>query len=395
MKGWLHILLLVLPALASAQDVAGCTGWLASVDEASQRIVLSWHRTQDPHAMGYHICTGTSDTCRQYAVLMDCDDTSYICPDHSPLERHHYGLHVFDSNYNTSPLTPFFGNMVLQTEVPQCETGVSAWWSPYENMPKGDPRYSLWVRLEPFDTAYDCYYVTSDTARLHYSFEMPEAVTRAWLKVEAEGEGGYRSLSNVVCVERRTVDRASFVEIEDLEYDSIETFVRLDFHLDNNFAADHYTLYRSIDGSPWREINTFATSLARYSYIDRDINPFDSLHCYQLGVKDACGMNEQYSPTACLVVPTPPLPAVAIPNIVVAGDEVNGCFRPVVRGLLGTLYELHIYNRQGLLVFQTSNPTEGWTPPPNCPQGAYAYHLRCQFNNGFIKNYTGVFTLIR
>lgn len=389
--------LLTLPLVTRGQadDVTLCSGWLASVDESTQQIVLSWHPSPDSNVWGYYICAGIPEgNCLDYDTVFGRLDTTYICTDHSPLERHLYALHVFDSANNASALTPRFGNMVLEASVPECETDVQVHWTPYEGMPEGRPVYTLWVRLEPSDDDYDCYYTTSDSNALSYSFEIPEEVTRAWIKVRAEAPGGYRSLSNVVMVERRTIDRAAFLEISDIEYDSINTQVLLSFHLDTAFHADHYTLYRSIDGSPWREIGTFHQENPRYS--DRDINPYDSLHCYQIGVLDACGMNEQYSfPSACVVVPTPPEPATAFPNIIVVGDPDNGCFRPVIRGLMGDLYQLAIYNRAGLLVFRTENQDEGWTPSTDTPQGVYAYHLRCRFNTGYIQSYAGTFAVIK
>ena len=393
MKRLIHTLLLLLPLAATAQDVALCSGWLASVDENTQQIVLSWHPSPDSSAWGYHICTGTP--CIDYDTVYGRMDTSYVCADHSPLEQHTYGLFVFDSNFNPSALTPHFGNMVLTAEVPECETTVEASWTPYVGMPEGRPRYTLWVRLEPFDADYDQYYTTSDSTALSYTFEMPESVTRAWLKVTADGEGGLRSLSNVISVERRTVERASFIEISHVEYDSINTNVLIDCHLDNSFNADYYTVYRSIDGNPIHPIGTFSTPLESYRFTDRNINPFDSLHCYWVGVNDACGMNEKRSPVECVVVPNPPPPGTAFPNVIFAGDPNNSHFLPVMRGLMGNLYELTIYNRQGLQVYHTENQYEGWTPTADTPQGVYVYHLRCRFNTGDIKNYTGTVTLIK
>ncbi|MBR6440516.1 MAG: hypothetical protein IKS44_00505, partial [Bacteroidales bacterium] len=293
MKRLAYTLLLLLPLAATAQDVPLCTGWLASVDETSQKIVLSWHASTDSSVAGYYLCTGSP--CIGYDSIFNRLDTTYICEDHSPLEQHSYGLFVFDTNGRPSARTPLFGNMVLTADVPECATTVNVSWTPYVGLPEGQPHYTLWVRLEPFDDDYDQYYTTTDNSALHYTFEMPEAVTRAWLKVTADGEGGLRSLSNVVSVERRTVERASFIEISQAEYDSIHTTVLLDLHLDNSFPADHYTLYRSIDGSPLREIGTFSTDQPFFRYTDTQINPFDSLHCYQASVLDGCGMNPLYS----------------------------------------------------------------------------------------------------
>ena len=397
MKRWIYILLLLLPWAAPCQDVSLCTGWKASVDESTQQIVLSWHPSPDPHAAGYHICSGPADTCRDYTTVYGRLDTVYVCDDHDPLQRHFYALHVFDSSQppHVSALTPTFGNIVLNAEVPECDTTVVATWNPYIGIPSGKARYTLWVRLEPFDDDYDKYYITDDSTKLRYTFGIPEDVTHAWLKVTADGPDGFQSLSNVVEVQRRTADRASFIEISGVEYDSIEIAVQLDFHLDNSFAADHYTLYRSIDGRPRRPCATFSTHQATYRYTDRDINPYDSLHCYWLGVKDACGMNEKLSPVACLVIPDPLPPAADFPNVLVAGDPDNGRFLPRMQGLMGNLYELSIYNRFGMLVYRTENQDEGWTPTADTPQGVYVYLLRCRFNTGAIKSFKGTVALIK
>lgn len=393
MKRWIYILLLLLPSVVAAQEVSRCTGYLASVDEETQKIVLTWHPSTDSAVAGYNVCTG--DPCLDERTINGSMDTTFVYDSHLATEAHTYCVWVFDSSGNVSPMTPPFGNMVLSATVPECETAVAVTWTPYIGMPSGDPRYTLWVKLEPFDTDYDSYYYTSDPTALSRDIEFPESVTRIWLKVEAEGTGGYHSWSNVVMVERPTVDSADFIEITGLEYDSITTSIRINCLLDNGFEADHYTVQRSIDGSPWRDRGTFRTRQATYTYVDSDINPYDSLHCYRLVVLDACGMNPKDSPSKCVVVPTPPPPAIAFPNAIVAGSNDNGTFLPKVQGLMGNLYELTIYNRQGLQVFRTEDQNEGWTPSDGIPQGVYAYHLRCRFNTGDIKNYTGTVTLIR
>ena len=95
------------------------------------------------------------------------------------------------------------------------------------------------------------------------------------------------------------------------------------------------------------------------------------------------------------MVPEPPHPAIAIPNVIIAGDDVNGTFLPKIQGLKGDLYELYIYNRTGQLVYQTTDQEAGWTPPASAPQGAYAYLLRCRYNTNDIKTYSGTVTVIK
>ena len=106
-------------------------------------------------------------------------------------------------------------------------------------------------------------------------------------------------------------------------------------------------------------------------------------------------MNEKYSATRCVVVPDPPEPSAFFPNAVVVGSTANGTFLPSLRGLKGDLFEMQVYNRQGLLVFSSSDPSAGWTPQPSTPQGAYAYVLRCRFNNNTVKTFTGTILVIK
>ncbi len=393
MKRMIHTLLLTiaLATLARAQEpVAPCTDWLATVDEATQHIVLSWRPSPDTATLGYHICTGTP--CLDYDTVFGRLDTTYVALDHSPLEAHTYRLHVFDTAYNVSSLTERFGNMVLHASQPECESTVVASWSPYRGMPGGVAEYSLMMRLEPVDDDYRQYYRTDSSGTASFSYELPSWVTRVHVKVQARNRSGSLvSQSNVVSFERQTVDTAAFLEITHVAYDSLAGGVHMAFNIDTAYhSAYHYTLWRSIDHRPWAVIDTGVWG----SYTDRDINLFDSLYCYQLSVFDACGINEKFSPTACTVVPDPPQPEVFIPNIIILGDATNGSFLPLATGLAGDIYELTIYDRNGLQVFATTDPAEAWTPSSGFPQGAYVYVLRVRFATGIVQSYVGSVILV-
>ena len=384
--------------LHSQETVSPLTSWVATVDENSQQIVLSWLPSADSNFGGYHICTGTP--CLDYDTVFNRYDTSYVCVDHAPTEPHTYRIHVFDSAYSPSALTPSFGNMVLSAEVPQCATEVNVSWTPYQGMPGGLALYSLWARLEPYYDDYVEIFSIDSAGPCSYRFDISEGVTRVWLKVKAtpaHNAAGFSriSQSNVVSVERSTVDTAVFFDISAVEYDSINIRNILTLSVDTSYHESLWYLWRSIDGSPWRLIDSLTITSLPCLYYDTDINPFDSLHCYQLSVRDACGLNERYSSTGYVVVPTPQPPASAFPNVLVAGDPANGTFRPVLRGLKGNLYELYIYNRLGLLVFSTTDPAAEWTPAANSPQGVYTYSLRCRFNNNQVKTYTGTILVLK
>lgn len=387
--------------MATAQaSVENATGWVATVDEATQQIVLRWHPSSTPRTMGYHICTG--DPCTDYDTVFGRLDTTLVCPDHSPLEQHTYRLHVFDSSYNVSELTPPFGNIVLNADIPDCQNLALVSWTPRSAPVAGSTvQYKLLARLEPFDEDYRVYYTTTNVSEntFYYTLDIPEAVTRAWLKVQAvgsttPGQPAEMSQSNIVMAERRTADTAEYADIVAAVYDSINTAVRLALHTDPTFSSGTYTLYRSLDGSSWQPIWSGTSPIS--SFVDSDIYPYrDSLHCYQLGVTDACDMNERFSATRCVVVPVPLPPAIAFPNVIIANDPTNGIFRPAAQGLKGDIYEFTIYNRNGLQIFYTEDPLAGWTPTADTPQGVYTYFLRLRYNTGDIKTYAGSVILLR
>jgi hypothetical protein len=56
---------------------------------------------------------------------------------------------------------------------------------------------------------------------------------------------------------------------------------------------------------------------------------------------------------------------------------------------------MYIYNRQGILVYSTTDPTIGWTPSATTSQGVYTYAIRCRYNTNDIKTYAGTVTLIK
>lgn len=381
-------------ALRAQHTVEPVLSWLATVDD-SQRIVLCWSPSADSSAWGYHICSG--QPCLDYDTVFGRTDTTLLCLDHSPLETHTYRIHVFDSAHNVSSLTPAFGNMVLTAEVPECSTAVSASWTPYRSMPTGLGRYMLMVRLEPLDSLFETYYTTDSAGDRSFNFDLPVGATAASLRVAAVStDRRLVSLSNTVSVVRRTADTAAYFDVASADFDSLAGAVVLGLSADTAYhGADSCTLWRSVDGQPWRPLAALPWPPPE-RYADRTVNRYDSLHCYQISVSDACGLNTRYSEARCVVVPPPPPPAVALPNVVVVGDDgPNGEFHPVSSSLMGDIYELYIYDRRGMLVFSTADPLEPWRPAADTPQGVYAYALRLRFADNIVKTYTGTVLLIK
>lgn len=85
------------------------------------------------------------------------------------------------------------------------------------------------------------------------------------------------------------------------------------------------------------------------------------------------------------------------PNVFTPDEEQNNRFGCTVTFEI-VAFEMHIYNRQGLLVYHTTNPAATWDGTREgvpCPQGAYVYHWHVRDAYGYVKNGTGTVTLIR
>jgi gliding motility-associated-like protein len=76
----------------------------------------------------------------------------------------------------------------------------------------------------------------------------------------------------------------------------------------------------------------------------------------------------------------------------------NAVFKPVSRFFSGTAYAFQIYNRWGQLIFETTDPEEGWTGEYNAgaaEQGVYIYHLSYVDVYGKSVVYRGTVMLLR
>lgn len=390
---WWLLLILCPPIHASAQtsDVELSARWLATVDETTQQIVLLWSPSPTPNTMGYHICTGSP--CIDYDTLFGQMDTTLVCIDHSPLERHTYRLHVFDSNYNVSPLTPSFGNVVLHAYIPDCEDYIVSDWNPYGAMPGGIDRYVLMARTDSSDGTYSEIYTTNDSSLLFHTFQLPDGATRIFLKVLVLGHNGDTSQSNVVMIARPASDTTHPPAITHATFDSIEGRVHLTMELDT--AAD-YLLMRDIDSSGWTLMDTLHPDTSPYSYTDTIINRGNKVYCYRLVMDDDCNTHRIQSDPQCLYIPQASPAEIYAPNVIISGDGSNGTFRPIVKSRIPIrTYELSVFTRLGMLIYRCSGTDCDWSPSPNIPMATYTYLLLCHFEDGSIEQYTGTVTVIK
>ena len=403
MRRLVPLLVLLLPLWAIAQTpVEPVTRYYAYVanigSPPQQKICLAWDSSATPNVMGYHICTG--EPCLDYDTVFGHQNTLLVCTDHVVDQPHVYRIHAFDSAYNVSALTPPFGPTVLYATVPQCDSTVHLRWTPYIGMPDGVDRYTLVLHTGSDSLAATVpLFSTDSTNPLEYTYRIPDTLT-GWLTFEivvSNRTGTILSTSNTASARRLTSDTAQYLSIDQVQLTPDASAIQLDLTIDTAYHAYPYTLYRRRRNAPWQAIDQLLPSLSpNVTYLDPNINPYDSIYCYSLGVLDGCGLNEQRTDTHCVLMPTPPQPTAFFPNIIIAGDPDNGTFLPVVGGAKGDLYDLCIYNRNGLLVFRTSDPQQPWDPLATAsPQGAYVYSLRLRYIDNTIKTFAGTITVLK
>jgi gliding motility-associated-like protein len=86
------------------------------------------------------------------------------------------------------------------------------------------------------------------------------------------------------------------------------------------------------------------------------------------------------------------IPTAFTPN----GDGTNDLYKIITDGT--TQFRFSIFNRWGIMVFSTSDPTEGWDGTYGEQEeemGAYVYSLQIQFKNGVTRVARGNITLLR
>jgi len=146
-----------------------------------------------------------------------------------------------------------------------------------------------------------------------------------------------------------------------------------------------YNLYRSIDDmNNFTYITTLAPDILSY-----EDNVYDVLTegkiCYRVEALEAPNIFNNplssYSNTSCVLVE----PLIYIPNAFYPAG-INSIFIPVLRNYDVASYRMTVFDRWGEVVFQTSNPLEGWNGRignvgAEAETATYVYMV--EFNNGF------------
>lgn len=376
---------------------SGCEVDRVTVDGASQQIRLSWHPSPDKDIMGYYICTGKP--CTDYDTVWGRQDTTYLCVDHEVNDTHVYRVLAFDSCFRASPLTPYYGNLVLKVSAPECSRTATFSWNEYLNMPQGMGCYILTVEMEPTgerrcDTlAFNA--VRSVTMTLDDEVSLLRATVTA---VSSDRE--LRANSNEAVWSFDSIEMSRYVTITQCEYDMRTNAVLIGIEADSDFVTEGYTLYRAADSGEYEVLAWLPYSPdGRVSYADHDIHLTEaSRYFYRVGVADRCGVREKRSGTVVVTLPSTDMRGAFFPNIFTPLRVENNRFCPSYRFVEQEYYELAIYDRMGMKVFGSTDPLQCWDGTldgQTLPQGIYVYQVRCRYIDGALDDFRGTVLLLK
>lgn len=151
--------------------------------------------------------------------------------------------------------------------------------------------------------------------------------------------------------------------------------------------VDHYEVFRAVNGSfsaspiailPYN-IRTYTDSVSNFGNAD------DGKICYKVVAQEGgspSGISERsVSNVACGIIQ----PTIFIPNAFSVGGK-NPIFKPITRQRKITNYLFTIYNRYGNVVFETTDPNEGWDGTIQktnniAAEGVYIYRLAIRNGN--------------
>jgi gliding motility-associated-like protein len=92
-------------------------------------------------------------------------------------------------------------------------------------------------------------------------------------------------------------------------------------------------------------------------------------------------------------------PGIYVPNAFTPNDNgKNDIF--YIRGKGTVSFELNVFNRNGDLIYHSTNPYDGWDGTiqgtgKKVPSGAYVYQTRGEYSDGEVFNLSGMINLIR
>ncbi|MDA8895738.1 gliding motility-associated C-terminal domain-containing protein, partial [Flavobacteriales bacterium] len=166
-----------------------------------------------------------------------------------------------------------------------------------------------------------------------------------------------------------------------------------------NNAVVNFANYSSSDPTTTIASNYWSFGEGTFSLEQEPSNDFNQVGLYivELTVTDAKGCTDKHykemvSKQEYLYFP----PTAFSPN----GDNKNDVFKPILKDVFEDSYELYIYDRWGVIVFETKDINEGWDGTRQdkttlAIQGSYTFKLLFDNYKAGLQTKTGTFVLLR
>lgn len=157
-------------------------------------------------------------------------------------------------------------------------------------------------------------------------------------------------------------------------------------------TTTYLLLTRDAGSDVWQPLSSSAST----TYTDQEGN---GQRYYKVQAFE--GFNSQYDNGDSLQSATVyrrTLLSVWVPSAFTPSESTNNTFRPIFSDPLVEGYSLFVYNRQGLLLFSSVDPTESWDGTfrgRQMPNGAYTYMIKYLQTDGTVQTQVGTVTIIQ
>jgi len=381
-----------------------------SFDQCLEENTINWSQYDGflPESSNYYIYY-LLDT-NLPPVLLDSitnGDTSYIHGNIIPDTTYHYLIQAYN---NTSPYTAYSNIQNVSTNIPGRPQIMNADFATIQSYNQVDLSFTVdpnaiissykLLKSNSINGTFDT--LTSypaGTSQISYSDNIKAANEIAYYKVIAINN------CNIITRESNIASNI-LLEAYPATGDSKTNILQWTSYQSWLGGVDNYEIYRSVDGSGFTSLNQVSSSVNTYTDDITDLILPDyggqaskGHFCYYILATEGSGNPHgitgiSQSNISCAHQET----VLWLPNAFnpLSQKEENRTFKPVISFVSN--YSLIIYNRNGSIVFKSTDPLKGWDGKANSgellKQGTYVFLLKFRTKNNKFVEKSGQINLI-
>lgn len=312
---------------------------VVTVEEASQKILLSWTPSVDTDIMGYLICEGTPSMAID--TVYGSATTQYTFSQGNSKQAYLFRICAFDSCRQASALTDGCNNMVLLISGEPCSQSLTATWNPYRHMPSGLDRYELWVSEDEGAWHLAGQSGSEDQSSLDFPIASSCRKVKAYV-VAHSADGHWQARSNLASFTLGANETPAFLYLRKVSVADNGTSVHIVGQTDPAFAATDYKVYRQVSGGGTSLLGHLSpSSEGELDWWDLGVTPADEVYTYWFSVSDLCGRNEVTTNRGSTLSP----------QIVSTADNASVVWQPYDGWEGNTTYQL-LARQQGSAMWQ-------------------------------------------